>query len=262
MLKKNRNKEFVSDLELEKNRYDERARDELQMFSIDKSPTTYYSEFISPIFDKYYELICIVIKPGMRVLEIGAGTGAHTKILIDSGAEVTAQDISRVSLDVLRSKIKGTVNTLTSNMEFIPLKDKTFDCIVCCNVLSYGNPCKVNQEIFRLLKPGGSLIIMDSLNLNYIYRLNRMLHYLKDERTKSTLKRIPNLNRIKQFSTRFESSKVYYFGSYFWVIFPIKFLLGRSIALKINQTLEKIKPSGSGAFKFIFVGQKFTSRSN
>ena len=75
-------------------------------------------------------------------------------------------------------------------------------------------------------------------------------------------KRIPNLNRIKQFSTRFESSKVYYFGSYFWVIFPLKFLLGRSSAFRINQILEKIKPSGSGAFKFIFVGQKLTPQTN
>ena len=184
MVPKNRNNKLVTDLELEKNRYDERARNELQQLSMNNYSSVYDSEFISPIFNKYYELICSVIQPGMQVLEIGAGTGTHTKILIDSGAEVTAQDISELSLEVLRSKLTNSVTTLTSDMEFIPLKDKTFDCIVCCNVLSYGDPTKVNQEIFRLLKPSGSLIIMDSLNHNYIYRFNRMIHYLRGDRTK------------------------------------------------------------------------------
>lgn len=261
MVPKNRNNKLVTDLELEKNRYDERARNEMQQLSMNNYSSVYDSEFISPIFNKYYELICSVIQPGMQVLEIGAGTGTHTKILIDSGAEVTAQDISELSLEVLRSKLTNSVTTLTSDMEFIPLKDKTFDCIVCCNVLSYGDPTKVNQEIFRLLKPSGSLIIMDSLNHNYIYRFNRMLHYFRGDRTKSTLKRIPNLNRINKFASKFESSNVYYFGSYFWICFPISLILGRSIAIKFNKVLEKIKPSSSGAFKFIFVGQKLTSQS-
>jgi ubiquinone/menaquinone biosynthesis C-methylase UbiE len=257
MPKKNQTKKLMSDLEIEMNRYNQRASTELKQVSI-KSHRN-YSELLSPIYEKYYELIESLIKPGSVVLEIGAGTGTHTKILIDLGASVTAQDISEVSLEALRTKINGDINTITSNMELIPISGETFDCIVCCNVLSYGSPEKVNHEIYRLLKPGGSLIIMDSLNVNCIYRFNRILHHLKGERTKSTLKRIPNVNRIKQFSEWFESSTVFYFGYYFWLMIPIKFLLGRSIAVKVNQILEKFKPSATGAFKFIFVGRKFIS---
>lgn len=255
--KKNQTRNLISDLDQEKDRYNKRAEQELLRANNDETFRIYHSEFINPIFNKYYELIYSTVKPGTCVLEIGAGTGAHTKILIEIGADITVQDISEISLEVLQQKIGRSIKTMTSDMESIPLKQGVFDCIICCNVLSYGSPSKVNQQIFKLLKPGGNLIIMDSLNGNYIYRLNRFLHYLRGERTKSTLKRIPDLNRINQFSARFEYSNLNYFGSYFWIVIPLKFLLGRSIALQINMILEKIRPSGKGAFKFIYVGQKF-----
>jgi SAM-dependent methyltransferase len=252
-----RNKRLISDSELEKNRYDNRAKDELLKIENKDFRQTNYSEFISPIFDRYYELICSLIKPGMRVLEIGAGTGSHTEIIVKTGAYVVAQDISEVSLEVLRAKIGRGIETIASNMESIPIIDRSFDFIVCCNVLSYGSPVEVNKEIFRLLKPGGNLLIMDSINHNYIYRFNRRIHYYRGNRTRSTLKRVPSFSRIKQFSERFESSMCFYFGSYYWFVIPVKYLLGRHIAFSINRILEKIRPSELNSFKFILVCEKY-----
>ena len=142
-------------------------------------------------------------------------------------------------------------------MESIPIKDCTFDFIVCCNVLSYGSPVMVNNEIYRLLKPGGSLLIMDSLNHNYIYRLNRRIHYYRGNRTKSTLKRVPRIKRIQGFSKRFESNICFYFGSYYWIVIPLKFLLGQRIAFRFNEIFENIRPSGLSSFKFILVCEKY-----
>ena len=252
-----RNKRLISDSELEKNRYDNRAKDELLKIKNKDFDQTNYSEFISPIFDRYYELICSLIKPGMRVLEIGAGTGSHTEIIVKTGAHVVVQDISEVSLEVLRAKIGRGIETIASNMESIPIIDRTFDFIVCCNVLSYGSPTVVNKEIFRLLKPGGSLLIMDSLNHNYIYRLNRRIHYYRGNRTKSTLKRVPNFKRIQGFSKSFESSSCFYFGSYYWIVIPLNFLLGQHVAFSLNKIFEKIKPSGLSSFKFILINEKY-----
>lgn len=39
------------------------------------------------------------ISPGMKVLEIGSGTGTHTGYLLKLGAIVTATDISETSLE-------------------------------------------------------------------------------------------------------------------------------------------------------------------
>ena len=245
------------DSEKEKQRYDNRAKDELKMINNQQSLQVSHSEFIAPIYDKWYELIDNLIKPGASVLEIGAGTGTHTKVILDTGANVTAQDISEISLKVLLTKLNYDIETIASNMESIPINDCTFDFIVCCNVLSYGNPVMVNNEIYRLLKPGGSLLIMDSLNHNYIYRLNRRIHYYRGNRTKSTLKRVPNFQRIQGFSKKFESSSCFYFGSYYWIVIPLKFLLGQHLAFNVNKIFEKINPSGLGSFKFILVCEKY-----
>lgn len=245
------------DFEKEKERYDNRAKEELKMINDQQSLQVRYSEFIAPIYDKWYEIIKSLIKPGSSVLEIGAGTGTHTKVILDTGANVTAQDISEISLKVLRTKLNYDIETIVSNMESIPIKDRTFDFIVCCNVLSYGSPVMVNNEIYRLLKPGGSLLIMDSLNHNYVYRINRRIHYYRGYRTKSTLKRVPSIKRIQGFSKRFESNICFYFGSYYWIIIPFKFLLGKRIAFCFNRICENIKPSGLSSFKFILVCEKY-----
>jgi SAM-dependent methyltransferase len=246
-----------SDFEKEKQRYDNRAKEELKMINNQKFLQVSHSEFIDPIYDKWYELINNLIKPRASVLEIGAGTGTHTKVIFDTGADVTVQDISEISLKVLRTKLKYDIETIASNMESIPINDCTFDFIVCCNVLSYGNPVMVNNEIYRLLKPGGSLLIMDSLNHNYIYRLNRRIHYYRGNRTKSTLKRVPSIQRIQEFSKRFESNMCFYFGSYYWIVIPLKFLLGQRIAFRFNEIFENIRPSGLSSFKFILVCEKY-----
>ena len=246
-----------NDFEKEKERYDNRAKEELKMINNQQSLQVRYSEFIAPIYDKWYEIINSLIKPGSNVLEIGAGTGTHTKVILGTGADVTAQDISEISLKVLRKKLNYDMETIASNMESIPIKDCSFDFIVCCNVLSYGSPVMVNKEIYRLLKPGGSLLIMDSLNHNYIYRLNRRIHYYRGNRTKSTLKRVPNFKRIHGFSKRFESSGCFYFGSYYWIVIPLKFLLGQRLAFSVNKIFEKINPSGINSFKFILVCEKY-----
>jgi ubiquinone/menaquinone biosynthesis C-methylase UbiE len=254
-----RNRRLICDSEIEKNRYDNRAKDELLKIKNKDFNHINYSEFMRPIFERYDKLIFTLIKPGMKVLEIGAGTGSHTEIIVKTGADIVAQDISEVSLEVLRAKLGSGIKTIASNMESIPIDDHTFDFIVCCNVLSYGNPLAVNKEIFRLIKPGGNLLIMDSINHNFFYRFNRRIHYYRGNRTKSTLKRVPSFRRIKQFSERFESSMCFYFGSYFWVVIPVKYLLGQRAANSFNRILEKIKPSGLGAFKFILVCEKYIS---
>ena len=55
------------------------------------------------------------------------------------------------------------------------------------------------NEIYRVLKPGGFVIIVDSLNNNPIYKFNRYLHYLRDNRSKDTLQRIPDIILINKY---------------------------------------------------------------
>jgi ubiquinone/menaquinone biosynthesis C-methylase UbiE len=207
------------------------------------------------IFKKYYNAALMSIAPDSRILELGAGVGVHTGILasrIRGGGELYINDISEISLDV-NKKLHPSVNTLCSSMNSINLPSDSVDIVFSCGSLSYEDPETVDREIMRLLRSNGKLIILDSLNHNPIYRINRLVRYVFGNRTLNSVKRIPNINRITNLSKNFESVSLSYYGSYLWFIKPISLLIGENKANKLNDMFEKCWPSQINAFKFVLI---------
>jgi SAM-dependent methyltransferase len=204
-------------------------------------------------FEAYYKSLSELIYPGMKVLEIGSGTGLHTSVAVDFGADITALDISKDALEVLNLRFNGKVKTLCADMVSIPLADDSFELVISCGSLSYGKPTEVYNEVIRLLKPGGSIVFLDTLNHNWIYSLNRFRHYIQGGRTFSTLKWMPRIRTIRRYEAKFASSSVHYFGKALWLhglldsAFPSTF---------VDKTLKKIDDSRffpKSAFKFLLV---------
>ena len=108
----------------------------------------------------------------MVVLELGAGRGNHTAVICETKAKVIALDISESSLVVCKN-LFSKVQIMVGNIENIPLQTNSVDIVVSAGSLSYGDHEKVRNEIFRVLKPAGSIIMIDSLNHNFIYRINQ-----------------------------------------------------------------------------------------
>jgi len=52
------------------------------------------SNFHKPPFEYFYEQIRILIHKNLSVLEIGAGMGRHSGVILKTGAILTANDIS------------------------------------------------------------------------------------------------------------------------------------------------------------------------
>ena len=73
------------------------------------------------------------IKEGITVLEVGVGLGYVTKGLFDYGVEVSALDVSEVSLNRVNSYCKQTYNV--SNIHKLP--SNYFDVIICNNVVQH-----------------------------------------------------------------------------------------------------------------------------
>lgn len=48
-----------------------------------------------------------ILKPGMKILDLGAGTGAYSLALEKMGYEVTALELSKRNLEIFRSSLKG-----------------------------------------------------------------------------------------------------------------------------------------------------------
>lgn len=59
-----------------------------------------------PPFEYFYEQIQILIHKNLSVLEIGAGMGRHSGVILKTGAILTANDISTKSLEVLKKLIQ------------------------------------------------------------------------------------------------------------------------------------------------------------
>lgn len=258
MFKRNRVERNNFDKHIEQSRYDGYAEKELSenLHPSGENPLGDIAIIHRPPFLKYYEELSIVIQPHMTVLELGAGSGRHNHIFTKIGCKVIALDISQKSLDVYKLR-NARIETIQASIEDIPLASNSIDVIVSSGSLSYGEPSQVNSEIFRLLKPNGDLVILDSLNHNLVYKLNRYIHYLKKNRSRSTLSRIPDMKRLAAFSSRFESVSIYYFGSYLWALSPLIRLFRLSTIVKANNFLESIIPAQRYAFKFVLVARGF-----
>ena len=108
------------------------------------------------------------IKPGSRVLEIGAGPGKFTQVLAELSSTVVVSDVSQVQLDLHKkySKEHG-FDSCVESWELLDVTDlsshgdATFDAVVV-----YGGPLsyvfedagKALQECVRVCRPGGPVL--------------------------------------------------------------------------------------------------------
>ena len=92
--------------------------------------------------------------PGRDVIDLGAGTGKLTRVLLAAGATVTAVDPLPGMLDVLRAGLPD-VDAYEGSAEQIPLPDGCADAVVAGQAFHWFDPTRSLDEIRRVLRPGG-----------------------------------------------------------------------------------------------------------
>jgi len=102
------------------------------------------------------------------ILDIATGTGDLAISLVKTNAsQIVGVDISEGMLSVGRDKIKAKglnsiISLETGNSEFLRFSDNSFDAItVSFGVRNFEHLNKGLQEINRVLKPGGTLVILE-----------------------------------------------------------------------------------------------------
>jgi SAM-dependent methyltransferase len=199
------------------------------------------------------------LRPGLRVLELGAGGGMHTGVLVATGASVVATDISERSLELLAKSVPGAAGNLATriaDMESLPFAGEEFDLVACAGSLSYGDPDRVADEVLRVLRPGGCFVCVDSLNDNPVYRLNRWAHHLRGERSSSTLRRMPSLRTIDGYRRRFARVEVAYFGAATFLVPLVAKAVGEAKAAGFVDAVDRLIRVKGSAFKFVMVAVK------
>lgn len=110
--------------------------------------------------------------PGLRVLEIGCGTGALTLLAAQKGARVVAFDVSGPMLRMARRKVADAGLSDRVRLEewgvskMDALDDESFDVVLSTLVfseLSADERAWALRHSFRVLRPGGRLGIVDEV---------------------------------------------------------------------------------------------------
>lgn len=213
--------------------------------------------FLREPYEMYEKIILQEQKSKGSLLEIGSGIGNYTSILLKTNMNVVASDISPNSLKVLSKRFKNMkFKTKLANMEKLPFKDASFDLVCGVGFLSYGDNVKTINEIYRVLKTGCYFICVDSLNNNFIYRLNRYFQFIKGNTSLHTIRKMPNLNLIKNYEFKFNRVKTYYFGSLIWLAPIISLICSQKVVTKLIRYVDKKIKVKSSAFRFLLIAKK------
>lgn len=247
----------MSDKDIEKNRYENRAKlllDNNKLYYENKLP-----KYLNAPYLEYEKAHIKHIYKRDKVLEIGAGIGTYTHSLLKTGAFVVATDISPSSLKIIKKKYKeysAKLSIKVADIELLPFEDKTFDVVCSAGSLSYGDNQVVMNEIYRVLKPGGRVIIVDSLHQNPIYIVNRWIGYFRGQRSLNTIKRMPSLKLIKRYRIKFNLIDLYFFGSIVWLIPILRIFLKTKMISKFIDRFDTLINTKYSAFKFVVVFNK------
>ncbi len=96
------------------------------------------------------------IRPGSAVIEVGAGPGKFTRLLLDTDADVLATDPVPGMLAELEAALPGT-RTAVASADALPVPDASMDAIVCATAFHWFATPQVVAEFHRVLRPGGML---------------------------------------------------------------------------------------------------------
>lgn len=98
------------------------------------------------------------LRPGMKVLELGCGTGYFTAELARTGARVTAIDISSELLQIaLTQRPAANVSYEVANAYALTYSTASFNSVVGSSVLHHLEVESALREIYRVLKPAGTI---------------------------------------------------------------------------------------------------------
>jgi SAM-dependent methyltransferase len=124
------------------------------------------------------EAVDLLVKPGARrVVDLGAGTGKLTRVLLEAGLDVVAVEPS-AGMRAEFARVLPGVPILAGRGEALPLDAASVDAVVAGQAWHWVDPERAVPEIARVLVPGGSLGLVWNLRSTaapWIEELDRIL---------------------------------------------------------------------------------------
>ncbi len=101
---------------------------------------------------------------GMRVLDVGCGTGTQLARYADAGAIVTGVDLSPAMLAVAADRLGGGATLLCEDASSLSLADDSFDLVIASLILHELTPSmrsRVLDEMARVTARDGAMLVID-----------------------------------------------------------------------------------------------------
>ncbi|MCS3900555.1 class I SAM-dependent methyltransferase [Methanococcus voltae] len=214
------------------------------------------------------------------VVDCGCGYGSFYNLTKD--LDTIYIDFSQNLLDIFKNNTKiSSDKLLCANIENLPLKDNFASTILCINVLEHVNITKAMNELTRVLKDDGTIVLIvvnkDSffnedvftdwkiehnlLNLetfnNYITKYNENNNNTNNTNNTNKNNNNTNKNTNKNNNNNSSNLKIEHFETFYFVhpIFKIlpNFLLDKilKLSLKYNKKISKSKLKSKGQFLMV-----------
>lgn len=135
---------------------------------------------------------------GRQVLDLAAGTGKLTEVVVEAGHEVTAVEPAPEMLAELRAALPE-VTALPGSAEQIPLADASCDAVLVAQAFHWFEPQRALDEIARVLRPGGVLGLCWNLRDDsrpWVTTLSEILHGAQD--TVSASQDVPERGPVEE----------------------------------------------------------------
>ncbi|EYF01204.1 class I SAM-dependent methyltransferase [Chondromyces apiculatus] len=117
------------------------------------------------------------LQAGRALLELGAGTGKMTRLLVPTGARILAME----PVEEMRGKLAQaapSVEVLDGVAEAIPIPDASVDAVVAAQSFHWFHADLALPQIHRVLRPGGRMALvwnMRDARVPWVARLSEIL---------------------------------------------------------------------------------------
>ncbi len=128
------------------------------------------------------------VAAGMRILDVGCGRGEILRHIWQLGAQPFGVDYAavavRFSRQVMLAETEDTIHVQQANARQLPFPAATFDRVLMLDIVEHLYPQELYEalaEAYRVLKPGGRLIVHTAPNIwydRYAYRGVRLVRRL------------------------------------------------------------------------------------
>lgn len=119
------------------------------------------------------------LKPGMKVLELGCGSGNYTELYAKSGADILAVDLSEDLLEIARKRLPHVRFQIAAAESLEGIADNSLDCVIGNAVLHHFEVPLALRAMHRVLKPGGMIAFTEPNMMNPQIALQKNIPPLK-----------------------------------------------------------------------------------